>query len=127
MIAPPGIDTLRPAFALELALGHGRRIAGARLELLDAAAGSGRVARVTLRGWIDRAARRRLAQALEVLDGHAIERIVFDCSQARCFGGYAAHEWLGAVAWVGAAGPGVEFLGLPRRQARRTVPGERAS
>jgi anti-anti-sigma factor len=71
----------RLALALNLELSHGRPGASARVELHDR--GAGRIALLTLRGWIDAVAVRRLERALDDLANHAVTQLLLDCSPLR--------------------------------------------
>jgi anti-anti-sigma factor len=80
----------RAALALNLDLSHGRPGASARVELLDRAtapegppSGGARIARVTLRGFIDGVAAGRLGQALEDLALRDVDQVLLDCAQLR--------------------------------------------
>ncbi len=71
----------RLAMALNLELSHGRPGASARVELHDRPAG--RVGLITLRGWIDAVAVRRLGGALDDLAEQGISQLLIDCSPLR--------------------------------------------
>jgi anti-anti-sigma factor len=71
----------RLALALNLELSHGRPGASARVELHDR--GTSRIALLTLRGWIDAVAVRRLERALDDLATHSISQLLLDCSPLR--------------------------------------------
>lgn len=80
-LLPEAARESRRAMALNLELAHGRHGATARLELLER--GSGRVALLALRGWLDQVATKRLETALEDLAAHGASQLVIDCSQLR--------------------------------------------
>ena len=71
----------RRSMALNLELTHGRHGATARLELHER--GTGRVALLALRGWLDDVATRRLESALDDLAARGASQLVIDCSQLR--------------------------------------------
>jgi anti-anti-sigma factor len=71
----------RLAMALNLELSHGRPGASARVEFHDRA--GGRVALLSLRGWIDAVAVRRLTAALADLEKPEISQLLLDCSAVR--------------------------------------------
>lgn len=71
----------RRSMALNLELTHGRHGATARLEMYER--GTGRVALLALRGWIDDIATRRLETALDDLAARGASQLVLDCSQLR--------------------------------------------
>lgn len=71
----------RLAMALNLELSHGRPGASARVEFHDRPAG--RVALLTLRGWIEAVAVRRLTAALADLEKPRIDQLLLDCSAVR--------------------------------------------
>lgn len=110
----------RTALALELELGQGRRGASARVELLDWIEGTaGRVARVTLRGRIGGAARRRLVRAFEALAARDVDHVVLDCTGVEHLGDRAAHQLIHAALHLEARTGGVEVCGLPDRLSRQ--------
>ena len=80
----------RTTLAMNLDLG-GRHAASARVELLEQP-GDSRVARVALRGRIDRAAERRLERALVDLAPRRVSRVVLDCSDLRRLDGRQAER-----------------------------------
>ena len=102
----------RTALALHLELG-GRRAAAARVELVQAA-DDARVAHVSLSGWIDGAAERRLERALAALSPRAISRVVLDCSCVRRLERPAAARLMEAVARLEGRPGAIEVRGLPR-------------
>lgn len=71
----------RLAMALNLELSHGRPGASARVEFHDRP--GGRVALLTLRGWIDKVAVRRLTTALADLEEPELGQLLLDCSAVR--------------------------------------------
>jgi len=71
----------RLAMALNLELSHGRPGASARVEFHDRL--GGRVALLSLRGWIDAVAVRRLTEALANLEEPEISQLLLDCSAVR--------------------------------------------
>lgn len=74
------------ALALNLELSHGRHGASARVELHErpqAAPGAQRLARITLRGWIDRVAVVRLERALDDMATRGVDQVLLDCAQLR--------------------------------------------
>jgi anti-anti-sigma factor len=74
-----GVDRL--SMALHLELSHGRPGASARLELHERPAG--RIALLSLRGWIDAVAVRRLERSIEDLAARGVSQLLLDCSQVR--------------------------------------------
>jgi anti-anti-sigma factor len=74
-------QTERAALALNLELSHGRPGASARVELHERAAG--RVALLSLHGWIDAVAMRRLGDALDDLATRGVTQLLLDCTQLR--------------------------------------------
>jgi anti-anti-sigma regulatory factor len=101
----------RTAVAINLDIG-GRRAASARVELVDEP-GEPRVARVALRGWIDRAAERRLERALAALAPRQVSRVVLDCSDVSRLDGPQAARLLDAVARFETVPTPIEVCGLP--------------
>jgi anti-anti-sigma factor len=74
------------ALGLQMELSHGRHGASARLELYDrpdAGPGARRIARLSLRGWIDRTALTRLARALDDMASRGVDQLVLDCAELR--------------------------------------------
>lgn len=110
----------RPVMVLELELGRGPQGASARVELL-AGCGErpGRTARVALRGWIDRAAERRLERAFRDLAAHDVDHVVLDCRDVRHLDERAAHRLAAAAAHLGTGAGRVEVWGRPRRAGVR--------
>lgn len=85
MVRAVGQDAHK-ALGLQLELSHGRHGASARLDLYDrpeAAPGVRRVARLALRGWIDRAALTRLGVALDDMANRGVDQLVLDCAELR--------------------------------------------
>ncbi|MEO5618825.1 MAG: STAS domain-containing protein [Candidatus Eisenbacteria bacterium] len=80
-VASDPLRTPRRAVALNLDLAHGRHGASARLELHDR--GGMRVALLSLRGWLDDIAVRRLEEALEDISERGASQLLLDCSQLR--------------------------------------------
>jgi anti-anti-sigma factor len=80
-LVPEAARDPRRAVALNLDLAHGRHGATARLELHERH--GTRVALLTLRGWLDGVAVRRLEQALEDLAEYGASQLLLDCSQLR--------------------------------------------
>lgn len=108
------------ALALELELGRGRRGASARLELVDRIEGPARrVARITLRGWIGRAARRRLERAFLEWVARGVDYVVLDCRAVSHLGSRAAHRLVDAALMLEADSGGVDVCGLPAPLSRR--------
>lgn len=115
-----GVSGPRTAMSLELELGHGRHGASARLELLDwMETPAHRVARVTLRGWIGGAARRRLERAFVNLAARDVDHVVLDCCAVRHLGGRVAHRLIDAALTLETRTGGVEVCGLSGRLSRR--------
>lgn len=115
-----GASGPRTALSLELALGHGRHGGSARLEVLDwTEAPAHRVARVTLRGWIGGAARRRLERAFVNLAARDLDHVVLDCRAVRHLGGRVAHRLIDAALGLETRTGGVEVCGLSSRLSRR--------
>lgn len=81
MILPGESAAVPPAMALELELAHGARGASARIEILDREAS--RLGLLSLRGWLDGAAARRLDRALEGLAARGVDQLLLDCSLLR--------------------------------------------
>jgi len=71
----------RRAMALNLELSHGRPGASARVEFHDRV--GGRIALLTLRGWVDAVAVRRLTGALADLEKPELAQLLLDCSAVR--------------------------------------------
>lgn len=71
----------RLAMALNLELSHGRPGASARVEFHDRS--GGRVAVLSLRGWIDAIAVKRLTETLADLEKPEIAQLLLDCSAVR--------------------------------------------
>lgn len=71
----------RVSMALHLELSHGRPGASARLELHERP--TGRIALLSLRGWIDSVAVRRLERSIEDLAARGVSQLLLDCSQVR--------------------------------------------
>ena len=74
------------ALGLQMELSHGRHGASARLDVYDrpdARPGARRIARLTLRGWIDRTALTRLVRALDDMASRGVEQLVLDCAELR--------------------------------------------
>ena len=71
----------RLAMALNFELSHGRPGASARVEFHDRP--GGRVALLSLRGWIDAVAVGRLTEALAELEKPEISQLLLDCSAVR--------------------------------------------
>lgn len=74
-------DPLRASVALNLDLAHGHHGASARLELHERA--DGRVALLTLRGWLDDVAVGRIEDTLADLAARGASQLLLDCSQLR--------------------------------------------
>lgn len=114
----------RTALKLELELGRGRHAASARLELLDwMEAPAHRVARVTLRGWIGGAARRRLERAFANLASPGVDHVVLDCRAVRHLARRAAGRLIEAALTLETRTGGVEVCGLSARLSRRLATG----
>lgn len=115
-----GLATPRTALKLELELGSGRHAASARLELLDwMESPAHRVARVTLRGWIGGAARRRLERAFFNLVARDVDHVVLDCREVQHLAGRVAGRLIDAALTLETRTGGVEVCGLPGRLSRR--------
>jgi len=115
-----GVACPRTALKLEMELGAGRRRASARLELLDwIESPARRVARVTLRGWIGGAARRRLERAFVNLAARDVDHVILDCHAVQHLGGKVAHRLIDAALMLETRTGGVEVCGLPGRLSRR--------
>lgn len=71
----------RVTLAINLELSHGRHGASARVELHEWA--DRVVALVSVRGWIDSVALRRLGKTIDDLVARGVSRLVLDCSQLR--------------------------------------------
>lgn len=113
------LDALSPrlALALNLQLSHGRHGASARVELQErpqALPGARRIARVTLRGWIDAAAERRLEQALDDLAARGVEQVLLDCAQLRHIDYRLAPGLVNALERFEACAAGIVVCGLSR-------------
>jgi anti-anti-sigma factor len=67
--------------AMNLELSHGRHGASARVEIDEGQDGA--VGRVSVRGWIESVALRRLEETLDDLSARRMRRLLFDCSQLR--------------------------------------------
>lgn len=100
----------RSSLAINLDLG-GRRSASARVELFDEP--GMQVARVALRGWIDRGAERRLERALADLAPREVSRVVLDCSGVSRLDGRQAARLLDAVSRFETVPGPIEVWGLP--------------
>ncbi len=81
MVARRDRDPDRIALALNLELSAGRHGASARIELRERA--TGRLALLTLGGWLDRVAVSRLVRVLDDLTARGVEQLLLDCSQVR--------------------------------------------
>ncbi len=84
MIAPGEAAVARASVVLNLELCHGRHGAWARVELHErpeAAPGARRIARVALRGWIDRPATQRLEETLADLAARGVDQVLLDCGE----------------------------------------------
>jgi anti-anti-sigma factor len=66
------------AFAINLELSHGRHGASARIELHERE--GGRLALLTLRGWLDGPAVLRLGATLDDLAARGVEQVLLDCA-----------------------------------------------
>lgn len=100
----------------------GRHAGSARLELLDwMESPAHRVARVTLRGWIGAAARRRLERAFSNLAARDVDHVVLDCSAVQHLAGRVAGRLIDALTLETTGG--VEVCGLPGRLSRRLATG----
>ena len=107
----------RLTLALNLELSYGRHGASARVELQErphARPGARRVARVTLRGWIDAAAERRLEQALEDLAARGVDQVLLDCAELRHIDYRVAPGLVGALERFEARTAGIVVCGLSR-------------
>ena len=74
------------ALGLQLELSHGRHGASARLDLYDrpeGRPGARRIARLALRGWIDRAALTRLSRTLDDMASRGVDQLLLDCAELR--------------------------------------------
>jgi predicted short-subunit dehydrogenase-like oxidoreductase (DUF2520 family) len=80
-----------------------------------------RVARVTLRGWIGAAARRRLERAFSNLAARDVDHVVLDCSAVQHLAGRVAGRLIDALTLETTGG--VEVCGLPGRLSRRLATG----
>jgi hypothetical protein len=119
-VTPPAPRT---ALKLELELRSGRHAGSARLELLDwMESPAHRVARVTLRGWIGAAARRRLERAFSNLAARDVDHVVLDCRAVQHLAGRVASRLIDALTLETRTG-GVEVCGLPGRLSRRLATG----
>lgn len=107
----------RVSLALNLELSHGRYGAAARVELYErpeAAAGARRLARVRLRGWIDRPAARRLEDALEDLAARGVDQVLLDCAELRHIDYRLAPALVDALERFEARSGGIVVCGLSR-------------
>lgn len=110
----------RTALKLELELRSGRHAGSARLELLDwMESPAHRVARVTLRGWIGGAARRRLERAFSNLAARDVDHVVLDCRAVQHLAGRVAGRLIDAALTMETRTGGVEVCGLSGRLSRR--------
>lgn len=121
MTARAAVHILRPALALNLELSHGRPGASARVELLDGGtmpgggpAAPARVARVSLRGWIDGVAAGRLQQALADLALRDVDRLLLDCAQVRHIDFRRVPALVETLVRLDARSGGVVLCGLSR-------------
>ena len=113
----PQGGSARLALALNLELSHGRHGASARVELQErpqAPAGARRVARVTLRGWIDAVAERRLEQALDGLAARGVDQVLLDCAELRHIDYRLAPGLVSALERFEARAAGIVVCGLSR-------------
>ncbi|HEY3216731.1 MAG TPA: STAS domain-containing protein [Candidatus Eisenbacteria bacterium] len=107
----------RRTLALNLELSHGRHGASARVELQErpeATAGARRIARVTLRGWIDAVAERRLEQALDDLAARGVDQVLLDCAELRHIDYRLAPGLVTALERFEARAAGIVVCGLSR-------------
>ncbi|TMQ67493.1 MAG: STAS domain-containing protein [Candidatus Eisenbacteria bacterium] len=107
----------RLALALNLELSYGRHGASARVELQErphAAPGARRIARVTVRGWIDAAAERRLEQALDDLAARGVDQVLLDCAELRHIDYRIAPGLVSALERFEARTAGIVVCGLSR-------------
>lgn len=119
MTAHLDVQPSRIALALNLELSHGRPGASARVEIHDPgtgtrAAGSGRIARVALRGCIDAIAARRLREALDDLALHGVEQVLVDCEELRHVDFRLVPELIAILERFEARSGGVMVCGLSR-------------
>ena len=120
MIAPRVDDHSRTALAFEFELEGGSHGASARVELLDwDGAPARRIVRVTLRGRLGGAARRRLERAFRDLAARDVDHVVLDCSAVERLGGRVALHLIHAAARIEARAGAVEVCGLPDHLSRR--------
>ena len=85
MVRAVGQDAHK-ALGLQLELSHGRHGASARIDLYDrpdGRPGARRIARLTLRGWIDRTAMMRLARTLDDMATRGVDQLLLDCAELR--------------------------------------------
>jgi len=78
-----------------------------------------RALRVTLRGWIGGADRRRLERAFSRLPARDVDHVVLDCSGVRHLGGRVAGRLIDAALTFETRTGGVEVCGLSGRLSRR--------
>jgi len=78
-----------------------------------------RVARVTLRGWIGGADRRRLERAFSRLPARDVDHVVLDCRGVRQLAGRVAGRLIHAALTLETRTGGVEVCGLSGRLSRR--------
>jgi anti-anti-sigma regulatory factor len=100
----------RTTLAMSFDLG-GRHAASARVELLEQP-GDSRVARVALRGRMDRTAERRLERALVDLAPRGVSRVVLDCSDVRRLDGRQAERLVAAMSRFEASSGPIDVCGL---------------
>ena len=77
------------------------------------------MARVTLRGRIGGAARRRLVRAFQDLAARDVDHVVLDCTEVEHLGNRAAHQLIHAASRLDSRAGGVEVCGLSDRLSRR--------
>ena len=82
-----------------------------------------RVARVTLRGWIGGADRRRLERAFSRLPSRDVDHVVLDCRGVRHLAGRVAGRLIDAALTLETRTGGVEVCGLSGRLSRRLATG----
>ncbi len=116
MVRAVGQDAHK-ALGLQLELSHGRHGASARLDLYDrpdGRPGTRRIARLALRGWIDRPALMRLARALDDMANRGVDQLLLDCAELRHVDYRMTAELVACLERFEARSGGVVVCGLSR-------------
>jgi anti-anti-sigma factor len=109
MVAPL---VTQQAFAMNMQLTHGRHGAAARVELHERP--GGRLAALSLRGWVDLSAERRIEQTLDDLAARGATHLLVDCSLLRHVDYRLVPRFVAALSRFEARSGSVALCGLSR-------------